>query len=246
MTATSSNRDLVADYKYYVFDLLSNTLLAELPFTNVSYARSLREAGSFSGSIVANENTKNLSLYENTLPGKTALYVTRNNVCVWGGIIWSRSYNIVNKSLEISGSEFTSYLYKRLIWKTWSNAYQATISVTSGLATITLDLAQFDFVPGVPVWIDWGEGRVAYTGYYTVLASPAPQLTPDGRSSFSVNATYVNGKKQTKTVPDLLVEGEATVEVRQDTYDYARYLLSELQTDLFDFDFVSCFVLMNH
>jgi hypothetical protein len=239
MTVTSSNRDLVADYKYYVFDLLTNTLLAELPFTNVSYGRSLREAGSFSGSIVANENTKNLSLYENTLPGKTALYVTRNNVCVWGGIIWTRSYNIVNKSLEISGSEFTSYLYKRLIWKTWANAYQASITVNAGVASIVLDLGQFNFTVGRPVYIDWGEGRGAYAGYYTPLASPAPGLTGDDRSTFSVSATYVNAKGQTKTVPNMLIEGEATVEVNQDTYDYARQLLTELQTDLFDFDFAN-------
>lgn len=237
MTATSSNRDLVADYRYYVFDLLTNTLLAELPFTNVSYGRSLREAGSFSGSIVANENTKNLSLYENTLPGKTALYVTRNNVCVWGGIIWTRSYNIVNKSLEISGSEFTSYLYKRVLWKTWSNQYQASITVSSGVAAVILDLAQFNFTPGRPVYIDWGTGREAYAGYYTPLNTPAPGQTVDERSTFSVTATYVNAKGQTKTIPDMIIEGEATIEVNQDTYDYARQLLSELQTDLFDFDF---------
>jgi len=237
MTATSSNRDLVADYRYYVFDLLTNTLLAELPFTNVSYGRSLREAGSFSGSIVANENTVNLSLYENTLPGKTALYVTRNNVCVWGGIIWTRSYNIVNKSLEISGSEFTSYLYKRVLWKTWSNQYQATITVSGGVASVVLDLGQFNFTPGRPVYIDWGAGREAYAGYYTPLNSPAPGQTVDERSTFSVTATYVNAKGQTKTVPNMFIEGEATIEVNQDTYDYARQLLSELETDLFDFDF---------
>lgn len=239
MTVTSSNRDLVADYRYYVFDLLTNTLLAELPFTSVSYGRSLREAGSFSGSIVANENTKNLSLYENTLPGKTALYVTRNNVCVWGGIIWSRSYNIVNKSLEISGSEFTSYLYKRLIWKTWANAYQASITVNAGVASVVLDLGQFNFTVGRPVYIDWGDGRGAYAGYYTPLSSPAPGLTGDDRSTFSVSATYVNAKGQTKTIPNMLIEGEATVEVNQDTYDYARQLITELQTDLFDFDFAN-------
>lgn len=237
MTATSSNRDLVADYKYYVFDLLTNNLLAEIPFTGVSYGRSLREAGSFSGSIAVTDATKNLSLYENTLPGKTALYVTRNNLCVWGGIIWSRSYNIVEKSLAISGSEFTSYLYKRVIWKTWGNEYQASIVVTNGVAAVTLDLGQATVVAGKPLYIYWGSERTAYAGYYTPLSSPAPGVTEDGRTTFSVSATYVNGKSQTKTVPDMIITGEATVEVRQDTYDYARELLNELKTDLFDFDF---------
>lgn len=236
MTAFS-NRNLVAEYRYFAYDLLTNELLAELPLTGVSYSRSLREAGSFSGSIVANENTFNLNLYANTLPGKTAIYVTRNGVCVWGGIIWSRSYNIVDKTLEISGSEFTSYLYKRVLWKTWSNAYQASIVVSGGRADITLDLAKYDFTPNMPVYIDWGSDRAAYAGYYTVLASPAPGVNGSDRSTFSVNATYVNAKGQTKTIPNLTVTGGATVEIRQDTYDYARDLLSELVTDLYDFDF---------
>ncbi len=240
MTTAFSNRNLVAEYRYFAYDLLTNELLAELPITGVSYSRSLREAGTFAGSITANENTVNLNLYANTLPGKTALYVTRNGICVWGGIIWTRSYNIVEKTLEISASEFTSYLYKRVLWKTWSNAYQASITVTGGRADITLDFAKYDFAAGMPLYIDWGKDRKAYTGYYTVLASPAPSvITVDGedRSKFSVSASYANAKGQQKTIPDLVVEGEATVEVRQDTYDYARDLLSELVTDLYDFDF---------
>lgn len=246
MTSTFQNRNLVADYRYFVVDLLTNELLAEIPFREVTYSRSLREAGSFSGSIAViggtpeeepQDTTTNLSLYENTLPGKTALYVTRDGICVWGGIIWTRSYNIVDKTLTVSASEFTSYLYKRVLWKTWSNAFQASIVVASGRADVTLDLAQFDFEPGTPVWIDWGQSRVAYTGYYTVLSSPAPSVTEDGRSTFSVLATYVDKKGQTKTIPALRVESEATIEVRQDTYNYARDLLTELTSDLFDFDF---------
>jgi hypothetical protein len=141
MTTAFSNRNLVAEYRYFAYDLLTNELLTELPLTGVSYGRSLRESGTFTGSVTANENTFNLNLYANTLPGKTAIYVTRNGVCVWGGIIWTRSYNIVNKTIEISASEFTSYLYKRVLWKTWSNAYQANITVSGGRAEVTLAFA---------------------------------------------------------------------------------------------------------
>jgi hypothetical protein len=237
MTTAFSNRNLVAEYRYFAYDLLTNELLVELPLTGVSYGRSLRESGTFSGSVTANENTFNLNLYANTLPGKTALYVTRNGVCVWGGIIWTRSYNIVNKSLEISASEFTSYLYKRVLWKTWSNAYQASIVVADGRADITLDFAKYDFSPNMPLYIDWGSERAAYTGYYTVLSSPAPGVNAEDLSTFSVSATYANAKGQIKTIPDISTAIVGTVEVRQDTYDYARDLLSELVTDLYDFDF---------
>jgi len=238
MTTVFQDRDLSVDYRYFVVDLMSNELLAEVPFTSVSYSRSLREAGEFSGSIAVTEATANLSLYENTLPGKTALYVVRNNVCVWGGIIWTRSYDIVGKSLSISGSEFSSYFYKRLIWKTWVNAYQASITVVSGVANVVLDFAQSESIAaGRPVLIDWGEDHSSYTGYYVPLSSPPPGLTEDERTTFSVLATYVAENGEQKTIPNMTLNGGATVEVNQDTYDYARQLFKELETDLFDFDF---------
>jgi hypothetical protein len=239
MTTVFQDRDLAVDYRYYVVDLLSNELLAEIPFTAVSYSRSLREAGEFSGSIAVTEATTNLNLYETTMPGKTGLYITRNNVCVWGGIIWTRAYDIVEKTLSINGSEFTSYLYKRVIWKTWDNDYQASITVSSGIAEVTLDFAQYPFTVGRPVYIDWGRDNAAYNGYYTPLASPAPGFTEDERSVFSVTAQYVTENGQTRTIPNLIVDSLATVETRQDTYDYARDLLTELKTDLYDFDFAN-------
>jgi hypothetical protein len=238
MTTVFQDRDLSVDYRYFAVDLMSNELLAEIPFTEVSYSRSVREAGTFSGSISVTEATLNLSLYENTLPGKTAVYITRNGVCVWGGIVWTRSYDIVGKTLVVNASEFTSYLYKRIMWKTWTNAYQASLIVLDDVANVTLDFAESSSIlAGRPLWIDWGSDHSSYTGYYTPLSSPAPGLTVDGRSTFSVSAQYAAENGETKTIPDMTLTGTVTVEVNQDTYDYARQLLQELETDLFDFDF---------
>jgi hypothetical protein len=238
MTTVFQDRELAVDYRYFVVDLMSNRLLAEIPFTDVSYGRSLREAGTFSGSIAVTEATANLSLYENTLPGKTALYVVRNNVCVWGGIVWTRSYDIVGKSLSVNASEFSSYFYKRVMWKTWVNAYQASIVVSGSVANVTLDFAESSSIKvGRPVFIDWSPDHSAYNGYYTPLSSPAPGLTEDGRTTFSVANGYVAQNGEAKTIPNMTLKGTATVEVNQDTYDYARQLFIELETDLFDFDF---------
>jgi hypothetical protein len=238
MTTVFQDRELAVDYRYFVVDLMSNRLLAEIPFTDVSYGRSLREAGTFSGSIAVTEATANLSLYENTLPGKTALYVVRNNVCVWGGIVWTRSYDIVGKSLSVNASEFSSYFYKRVMWKTWVNAYQASIVVSGPVANVTLDFAEASSIKaGRPVFIDWSPDHSAYNGYYTPLSSPAPGLTEDGRTTFSVANGYVAQNGEAKTIPNMTLKGTATVEVNQDTYDYARQLFIELETDLFDFDF---------
>ena len=102
-------------YRYFVTDILSNSLIAEIPFSGVSYERSLKSAGKFSGSIPVLDSTAAMNLYDNTLPGRTALYVVRNDECVWGGIIWNRAYNVVERELSVNANEFTSYFYHRNI-----------------------------------------------------------------------------------------------------------------------------------
>ena len=113
MVATDT---LSAEYRYFTTNLLSNDVLAEIPFKSVSFERALNSAGTFSGTIPVLPSNTGMDLYNSTMPGKTGLYIVRDGVCVWGGIIWSRSYNVVDRSLNVNASEFTSYLYHRNIW----------------------------------------------------------------------------------------------------------------------------------
>ncbi len=134
-----------AEYRYYVADLLTNNVLGEIPFTNVSYERSLSKAGSFSGTIPVIDATKAYNLYENTLPGKTALYILRDGVCVWGGIIWARQYNPVQKTLIVDGNEYISYFYHRAIWQTLyygsEGVHVSKYQASSGTATLYTEVA---------------------------------------------------------------------------------------------------------
>jgi len=228
------------DYRYFVCDLMTNELLAEIPFRSVSYSRSLTEAGTFTGDIAITEDTYNLNVYENTLPAKTALYVVRNGVCVWGGIIWSREYSLIDKVLSVSAAEFTSYLSHRVVWKTWNSSYEAVGAVENGTLTVTLRYGQYDFTVGEPVYIYWSEGYTLYNGYFTVLTVGDDG---SGHSVITVDAEYVDvsNPDNTKAIPDQYfgTENPLTVETRQDTYQYAQDLLRELNTDLFDFDFAN-------
>lgn len=219
--------DLTADYRYFIAPVVPDsagkvTKIIEIPFQDVSWGRALKEAGSFTGTIPVIEDTFNLALYENTMPGKNAIYVVRNGVCVWGGIIWSRSYNANDKNLEVSGSEFTSYFYHRAAWKTWSNNFQASVEIVSNVGTVTLSSNDFTFTVGMAVFIDFGnESNLQHSGYYSV-------------------ATVVNARSFTFSAPDVsdLIEQElTTVQVRTNTYDYARGLLEELKVDFFGTDF---------
>jgi len=204
-----------ADYRYFTTNLLSNDVLAEIPFSGVTFERALNSAGSFSGTVPVIPSNAGLDLYNSTMPGKTGLYIVRDGVCVWGGIIWNRNYNVVDRTLSVSASEFTSYLYHRNIWKTWTHEFGATLVVSSGTVTGTLDAFEYDFPVGSSVRLSFPEiGDFAYTDYYTVASAP----TAD---SFTITGT---------SIPDGTYEG-VTVTVRVDTYDYVRQLLDEILVD---------------
>ena len=233
--AVSTSGEQAVDYRYFVCDLLTNEVLAEIPFKSVSYSRSLVEAGTFTGDIPVIEDTYNLDLYATTLPGKTALYIVRNGLCVWGGIIWGRTYSLIDKVLSVSAAEFTSYFEHRVVWKTWSSSYEASAVVNSGIATVTLTNGQYDFEVGEAIWLDWGTDYAKYSGYFTVSTV---STTADDRSIITTEAKYVDATKVEKTIPTLELE-VMTLETRQDTYKFAKDLLRELNTDLFDFDFAN-------
>ena len=121
-------------YRYYLADLRTGAFVMEVPFSSVSWQRKVSSAGSFSGTISADPLQDNYDLYDSTMPGKYALYVVRNGVCVWGGMIWGREYNITNRVLKVDGLELSSYFYHRTFWKTLS--LSDGISIKTMLETI--------------------------------------------------------------------------------------------------------------
>ena len=167
-----------AVYSYVTVDLLSNRVIAEVPFSGVSFQRALSKAGTFSGTISMIDVTTHLNLYESTKPGKTALYVIRkvrnDSTCVWGGIIWNRSYDAIDKTLQITGAEFPSYFYHRLIWKTLVYGTElgqsiSTYAASNGVATINTSSAH-GFVVGDFIKIT--EVNSSINGYKTVATVP--------------------------------------------------------------------------
>ena len=204
-----------AEYRYFTTDLLSNSVLAEIPFRGVSFERSIKAAGSFSGTIPVIPETAHMDIYNSTMPGKTALYVVRDQVCVWGGIIWSRSYDVLERSLSVNASEFTSYLHHRNIWKTWTHDFGADVVVSSGTATVTLQNLEYDFPVGSSVKLVFPTTSMyEYNGYYTVA-------TANGTDEFTISSSGI---------PDGTYI-DVTVYVRVDTYDYVRQLIDEILGD---------------
>ncbi|MGW5130349.1 hypothetical protein [Streptomyces sp. NPDC004135] len=105
-------------YTYLFCDLRTDELLAELPLADVSYSFELNGIGKLSGTIPYNDETLQLDPETASTPGRTAVYVDRDGVLVWGGIVWTRDRVKGGKSIQ--AAEFLSYFQHRYVKKTLS------------------------------------------------------------------------------------------------------------------------------
>lgn len=215
-------------YRYVVTDFLTGAVLAEIPFLDVSYSRVLRRAGDFSGTVAFIPETEHLNLYDNTMPGKTCLYVLRDDVCVWGGIIWSRSYDAKTKVLTVNGAEIISYLYHRYVWQTL--VYQSTpinianYTVASGVGAVnTTD--PHGLVAGDPVIIKYTGSAI--DGLHTVASATTYQF------SFSTAAA---------DIPVTDAPFVSYCKYFLDIYDVTRNLLAMMTSDFDGLKFANDYV----
>lgn len=96
-----------ADYAIIVADLLTGVARDEIPFDTFTWGRQLNAAGSFSGTIGVYHQK---ATEENLDPGRTAIYVLRNGVCVWSGILWTALPDIGQQNqLQVGGEGLWSY-----------------------------------------------------------------------------------------------------------------------------------------
>lgn len=121
----------MATYTYRAYDLLSGKFLMDLPSTGGSYTETLNDPGSGSLTVPLTPRVMHLAagqyvdpgyiynaynwdvglIYQATIPKRTALYIDRDGVLVWGGIIDSRRPGDGSLSLNVSG--FLSYFANR-------------------------------------------------------------------------------------------------------------------------------------
>lgn len=101
-------------YTYVTADLVTGTLMEEIPLGQVSFTRALNDAGTLQGAFAYTAKTAAL-LRPATAPARTALYALRDGQCVWGGIIWTRRPNHANRVVQLGCADWWSYLEHRFI-----------------------------------------------------------------------------------------------------------------------------------
>lgn len=230
-------------YRYYTVNIVTNTVIGEIPFEDVSFTRSIKAAGPFEGKITISEQTNDLDLYNSTMPGKTALYVVRDNEAVWGGIIWGRTYDLQGRSLAVSASEFTSYFSHRLVWKDFSHSFTAQLSKKTKDAYTFVSLQDKALKEALTLTDDSGNTTYVsvtfvdnalrkYSGFYPVVgttSSPAATSDP-GLTGFYIDIP--NLPPRTTGVYD-----GVGITLKADTYAYLRDLLESTFNDFINIQF---------
>lgn len=96
-------------YRYYTTDILTGAVMAELPLYGVYLDKGINSPGNFNGTFRLNtKRYSDASLLGGTTSGKMAIYVERNDTLIWGGILWSRTYDSTSQTIQLSGQTWES------------------------------------------------------------------------------------------------------------------------------------------
>jgi hypothetical protein len=136
----------MADFRYITTALYQNgstpnSVICELPLTNVSFDTQLNSIGSFTGEILLSgvDYTK-LNIYNGTNPGQTCLYVDYGGTIIWGGIIWAREYDSQSQILKITGQEMLSYFTRRKITPLNNSTTYGNASTSGNISYSNVDV----------------------------------------------------------------------------------------------------------
>lgn len=97
------------DYRYMGVDLLTRQVVEDLPLYGVSLTRRISGAGNMTASYkLGTGEFSDPDLLNATVPGLRALFVLRDNFCIWAGPIWSRTYQSQASVISMTGQTYES------------------------------------------------------------------------------------------------------------------------------------------
>lgn len=106
-------------YRVLFGDLTSNSINAEIPVTSIALTRQINSAGTSTFNILASDTRAiAYNIINSTVPGRTVVWIDRDGVLVFGGILWNRTFNSSTQHLSFTVQEFESYFAHRLITTT--------------------------------------------------------------------------------------------------------------------------------
>jgi hypothetical protein len=104
------------EWTFSIADLQTGVILADLPFDGVKYSTPLNDSGTFGASLALDDKiAAKHDVRDLTTPGRRCFYAIRDGVPMYGGIIWSSTYNSSSQTVGIGGADWWSYFDARKI-----------------------------------------------------------------------------------------------------------------------------------
>jgi hypothetical protein len=124
-------------WTFSVADLQTRIVLADLPFDGVSYSTPLNDAGTFGASLMLDDRiARKHDVRDLTTPGRRCFYAFRDSVPMFGGIIWSSSYDSSSQKVSIGGADWWSYFDARKILPSLAALNPALTTEVATLSTV--------------------------------------------------------------------------------------------------------------
>lgn len=159
-------------YRFLYRDVLSGQLLGELPLESCTYGETLNKPGSFSATMALRPETGVQTITSSTLkPGSTALYVERDGVIVWAGLLWTADGNVDGNEMNLAGAGFMSYFAKREIRSSlaFASADQASVIAQTIIATAQI---QYGSIVVIDAYSTPATGILRDRTYYAYEGKP--------------------------------------------------------------------------
>jgi hypothetical protein len=167
--------DTTEEFRVFAYDLNTNTFIAEIPASGLTFDSRLDDDGacSFYANLQSPQVAVQLADVLGYAGNPFAIYIDRNGTIVWGGICWTGLYTKSSGKIEFGGKEFGSYFGQRvaaadysestypaglnpatLIYKIYTDAQNAALAglgasiglnVVAGATSIPL------IIPGYPI-----------------------------------------------------------------------------------------------
>ena len=107
----------MATYRYLLVDVVNPTIrLAELPFESATYGHVLNAPGAFQGTMGLEQPPKLAAVLQEQLQlGQVSIWVERDGVIVFGGILWTSDADIDAGTITYAGEGWHSYFRRRVL-----------------------------------------------------------------------------------------------------------------------------------
>jgi hypothetical protein len=179
---------MATQYRYLFADLRTNDILAELPLTRVSFTQVLNSSGSFQGTILGSDaNELGYDITGSSEPARTAIYVDRDGVLIWGGVIWLRTWDSDSQHFTFQAREFMSYFERRRIVDTLVYENQDQLFVAQDLITLAQSVTGGDIGVVVPSNLSGVDVTRVYFDYEFKDVSGAIKDLSNQQDGFDVN-----------------------------------------------------------